>query len=282
MGRLRISSGLAIAVAAAGAIAGLVALRSAAPFETTLEFHIRDRVTGGAVWNATVTLQDRFLRAWYAGEGDALVFARLDPGEATLEVSAPDYQSRKVPVTLRRGRNRIDEPIDMTGLRIPGLSHFMVSEDVSGSDLYATFWPLSSQGPAVVNHPALDLWIGARISTQLSDGHAATTAVRAGATRGETLFAGEIEWSWDSSRKALARYRARIPLEQIEAGGATLFVIDYLVIVPDPLAIERDEVAAIVTAAWTDREPASLPAYLARYADRFDFSFHTSWNLRRP
>ena len=59
-------------------------------------------------------------------------------------------------------------------------------------------------------------------------------------------------------------------------------MIDYLVIVPDPLAIERDEVAAIVTAAWTDREPASLPAYLARYADRFDFYFHTSWNLSRP
>ena len=280
MGRRRIS--LVAAVAAAGAVAALAALVAAAPFETTLEFHIRDRVTGGAVRNATVTLQDRFLRAWYAGDGDTLVFSRLDPGEATLEVSAPDYQSRKVPVTLRRGRNRIDEPIDMTGLRIPGLSHFMVSEDVSGSDLYATFWPLSSQGPAVVNHPALELWIGARISAQRSGAGAATDAGGAGPARGETLFAGELEWIWDSSPKALARYRARIPLEPIEAGGATLLVIDYLVIVPDPLAIERDEVAAIVTAAWTGREPASLPAYLARYADRFDFYLHTSWNLRRP
>ena len=271
MGRLRLSLGLAIAVAAAGAIAGLAALRFAAPFETTLEFRIRDRVTGGAVWNATVTLQDRFLRTWYAGDGDTLVFSRLRPGEATLEVSAPDYQSVSVPVTLRRGSNRIDEPIAVTGLQIPGLSRFMVSEDPSGSELHATFWPLTSQGPAVVNHPALDLWIGARISTQL-----------AGATRGETLFAGEIEWIWDQSGKALARYRARIPLEQIEARGGAPLVIDYLVIVPDPLAIERDEVAAIVTAAWTDREPASLPAYLARYADRFDFYLHTSWNLRRP
>lgn len=272
MGRLRRGlPGLAIAVAAAGAIAGLVALVSAAPWETTVEFRIRDRVTGGPVWNATATLQDRFLRAWYAGEGDALAFARLDPGEAVLEVSAPDYQSVSVPVTLRRGRNRIDEPIDMTGLRIPGLSRFMVSEDDSGSELYATFWPLSSQGPAVVNHPALDLWIGVRISAQ-----------EAGATRGETLFVGEIEWRWDSSRKALARYRARIPLERIGAGDATPLVIDYLVIVPDPLAVERDEVAAIVTAAWTGSEPASLPAYLARYADRFDYYVHTSWNLRRP
>ena len=269
MGRLRVS--FVVAIAAAGAVAALVALLSAAPFETTVEFRIRDRVSTGAVWNATVTLQDRFLRTYYAGDGDPLVFARLDPGETTLEVSAPDYQSRKVPITLRRGRNRIDEPIDMTGLRIPDVSHFIVSEDLSGSDLHATFWPLSSQRPAVVNHPALDLWIGARISAQLS-----------GATRGETLFAGEIEWSWDPSRKALARYRARIPLEEIEDRGAAPLVIDYLVIVPDPLAIERDEVAAIVTAAWTDREPASLPAYLARYADRFDFYFHTSWNLSRP
>ena len=80
----------------------------------------------------------------------------------------------------------------------------------------------------------------------------------------------------------LARYRARIPLGEIDDGGAVPLVIDYLVVVPDPLAIERDEVAAIVTAAWTDREPVALPAYLAQYADRFDFSLHTSWNLRRP
>ena len=167
MGRRRIGLiVVAIAVAAAGAVAALAAFVSAAPWQTTVEFRIRDRVTGGPVWNATVTLQDRFLRAWYAGEGDALVFARLDPGEAVLEVSAPDYQSRKVPVTLRRGGNRIEEPIDMTGLRIPGLSRFMVSEDASGPELYATFWPLTSEGPAVVNHPALDLWIGARISAQ--------------------------------------------------------------------------------------------------------------------
>ena len=276
MGRRRILVVVASAVVAAGAAVAVAVLVSAAPFETTLEFRIRDRVTRGAVWNATVTLQDRFQRTWYAGDGDTLVFARLHPGEATLEVSAPDYRSVSVPVTLRRGRNRIDEPIDMTGLQIPGLSRFMVSEDLSGPDLHATFWPLTSQGPAVVNHPALDLWIGARISSQMP-----------GPTRGETLFAGEIEWRWDPSRKALARYRARIPLEQIEDRGAEAgvidhVVIDYLVIVPDPLAIERDEVAAIVTAAWTDGAPASLPAYLARYADRFDFYLHTSWNLRRP
>ena len=271
MGRRTISLVAAIAVAAAATVAALVALVSTAPFETTLEFRIRDGVSTGPVWNATATVQNRFQRTWHAGDGDTLVFTRLRPGEAMLEVSAPDYQSVSVPVTLRRGRNRIDGPIDMNGLRIPGLSHFMVSEDLSGSDLHATFWPLSSQGPAVVNHPALDLWIGARISSQ-----------QPGATRGETLFAGEVEWNWDPSPKALARYRARIPLERIEERGAAPLVIDYLVIVPDPLAIERDEVAAIVTAAWTDREPASLPAYLARYADQFDFSLHTSWNLSRP
>ena len=89
MGRRRSSFVVIIAVAAAGVVAALVALLSAAPFETTLEFRIRDRVSTGAVWNATVTLQDRFLRTYYAGDGDPLVFARLDPGEATLEVWRP-------------------------------------------------------------------------------------------------------------------------------------------------------------------------------------------------
>ena len=268
--RRRISS--AIVISAVGAVAAPAVLLFAVPFETTLEFRIRDRVSGGAVWNATVTLQDRFLRTYHAGGGESLVFTRLDPGQATLEVSAPDYQSMSVPVTLRRGRNRIDEPIDMIGLRISDLSHFILSEDFSGSNRYAAIWPISNRGPAVVNHPALDLWIGARISTQLS-----------GATRGETLFAGEIEWSWDHSPDALSRYRARIPLEEIEERGAVTFVIDYLLIVPDPLAIERDEVAAIVTAAWTELDaPASLEPYLAQYVDRFDVYVHTSWNLSRP
>lgn len=268
--RRRIS--LAIVISAVAAGAAPVALLFALPFETTLEFRIRDSVSGGAVWNATVTLRDRFLRTYYAGGGELLKFTRLDPGQATLQVSAPDYQTLSVPVTLRRGRNRIDEPIDMIGLRIPDLSHFIFSEEFSGSNLHAAVWPISNRGPAVVNHPALDLWIGARISTQLS-----------GAKRGEALFAGEIEWSWDHSPDALPRYRARIPLDEIEDSGAVTFVIDYLLIVPDPLAIERDEVAAIVTAAWTKLDSAAaLGPYLAQYADRFDFYVHTSWNLSLP
>ena len=265
-------------IAAAAACAAAVALVAALPFEATLEFRIRDRVSRGAVWNATVTIRDRFLRTYYAGGADSLRFSRLAPGKATLEVSAPNYQPVSVPVTLRRGRNRLAEPIDVIGLRIPDLAHFIVSEDLSGAAPQATIWPLSEQGPAVVNHPALDLWIGARISTQLAGGQAAA--------RGEPLFAGELEWSWDHSPDALARYRARLPPELIEQGDAGRFVIDYLLIVPDPLAIERAEVAAIVAAAWADSgasgDPASLRTYLARYADRFDFYVHTSWNLSRP
>lgn len=265
-------------IAVAAACAAAVALVAALPFEATLEFRIRDRVSRGAVWNATVTIRDRFLRTYYAGGADSLRFSRLAPGKATLEVSAPNYQPVSVPVTLRRGRNRLAEPIDVTGLRIPGLAHFIVSEDLSGAAPQATIWPLSEQGPAVVNHPALDLWIGARISTQLARGQAAA--------RGAPLFAGELEWSWDHSPDALARYRARLPPEVLERGGARRFVIDYLLIVPDPLAIERAEVAAIVAAAWADSgasgDPASLRTYLARYADRFDFYVHTSWNLSRP
>ena len=265
-----------VVIAAAGAIAVPAALLVTVARETTLEFRIRDRVSGGAVWNATVTLQDRFLRTYYAGGEDPLAFARPVPGPATLQVAAPGYQPVSRPVTLRRGRNRIDEPIDLIGLRIPDLSHFIVSEDFSESNPQAVIWPISTQGPAVVNHPALDLWVGARISIQQSSGR---TAVR-----GDTLFAGEIEWTWDHSPGALSRYRARIPLEGIEQSGRGPFVIDYLLIVPDPLAIERDEVAAIVKGAWTDSGggPATLVLNLTRYGDRFDFYVHSSWNLSRP
>ncbi len=276
--RRRISRVAIIAAAAAVVVAG--ALVAALPFEATLEFQIRDRVSRGAVWNATVTIRDRFLRTYYAGGGDSLRFARLAPGTATLEVSAPNYQPVSVPVTLRRGRNRLAEPIDVTGLRIPGLARFIVSEDLSGAAPQATIWPLSKEGPAVVNHPALDLWIGARVSTQLAGGQGQAAA------RGAPLFAGELEWSWDHSPDALARYRARLPTEVLERGGTGRLVIDYLLIVPDPLAIERAEVAAIVTAAWIDSgasgDPASLRTYLAQYADRFDFYVHTSWNVSRP
>lgn len=266
---------IAVIGAAAAVIAIAAGLLAALPFDTTLEFRIRDRVSRGAVWNATVTIQDRFLRTYYAGGGESLVFSRLAPGAVTLEVSAPNYQPVSVPVTLRRGRNHIAAPIEVSGLRIPGLSHFIVSEELSGATPQATIWPLSEAGPAVVNHPALDLWIGVRISTRRAGGQEAA--------RGETLFAGELEWSWDHSPNALARYRARLPLEAIAQAGAGPFVIDYLLIVPDPLAIERGEVAAIVAAAWTDSGgPAALRSYLTRYADRFDFYVHTSWNLSRP
>ena len=268
-----------LAAAAALVMVLLMVLRS----ETTFEFQLRDSVSHSAVWDATVTLQDRYLRSFYQSDNGikTLRFRSLRPGDAVVEVSAPAYQGVSVPVRLGRGKNRLDEPIDLAGLYIPGLSRFVISETHVEGEPWARLLPIDDSGPAIAQYPAVDLWIGARISVQLSDGVASRERSVSGAGRGQTRFAGELEWIWDSSPTALAKYRARLPVAAFAAEDASFYVIDYLIIVPKSLETEREAIEEIATEAWTLTGPVELTNYLDQFSE-FDYYISTNWNVGWP
>ena len=206
----------AVAVGAAAVV--LVVYVATNPVDTTLEFVVRDAVSENWVWDATFRLQGRVIRSHFQSDQgpSPQIFTRLLPGEAMLEIDAPSYATQTIPVALRRGENRLADPIDLVGLEIADLERWVVVEERVGEGIALQLRPVSDAGPAVVNHPTLDLWIGARISVQIQDGVPVQEATEAGAERGEELYRGVLQWEWDATPETVFRYSSSIPVSRID------------------------------------------------------------------
>jgi hypothetical protein len=274
---------LIVVVIAAVAVAVYLAMN---PVDTTLEFQVRDAVSKSWVWDATFTLENRVIRAYYQSADESAAkpivqrFTHLKPGEAQLLVEAPAYVSATKKVKLKRGENRLEQPIDLVGYEIPTLSKFIVFEDRNATDIIQEIRPVSADGPAVLNHPCLDLWIGARVSVQMYHGMPAQQQTEQGSERGEELYKGALQWSWDSLPETTFRYGSHIPLAQIKKNNDPYWVIDYLIVVPDPRKITREELESIMKQAWQLPAEAIEP-YLAPYKSDGKLTPYvfTSWNV---
>ncbi len=269
-------------VAFFGAVALAVYLAGGA-LETTLRFRVVDSVSGGWVWNATLTLQDREMHEFYQADHGAadLEFTHLKPGNATLEIVAPAYEPQKIPVRLKRGRNTLPGPVRMKGLEIPTLDHFIIVDKRDQGQLYLEVRPVGTDGKAVLNHPCLDIWIGSLISAQVKGGKYTEKAEDTGSERGEPLFAGKLDWTWDGTPETSFRYTVPVPLDKLRSSPAQYWVIDTLVAVPKPGAITRQELDAIMGKVFQFRDPKEISAYLDQYKDRFTYYLPpTSWNVK--
>jgi len=270
---------LVVAVIIAVAVVVYVAMN---PVDTTYEFVVRDAVSKDWIWDATFSLQGRVIHSHFQSDRGPLpqIFTHLEPGETTLEISAPSYVSQSIPVTLKRGENRREEPIDLVGHEIPNLLKWIIFEDRIGNDIVQEIRPVSSEGPAVLNHPCLDLWIGARISVQIYDGLPAQEETEEGSLRGEEIFKGILDWQWDAVPETTFRYSSTIPGSQIKANSDPYWVIDYLIVVPDPRKISPEELEGIMDKAW-DLPAEAIQTYLEPYKNEGKLTpyLFTSWNV---
>jgi hypothetical protein len=272
---------LAVVLAlAAVAVAVYLAMN---PVETTLEFQVRDAVSKAWVYDASFRLQGRLIRSHFQSDQGSQPqrFTHLKPGRAVLEVSAPAYQPFTRELTLKRGANRLGEPIDLVGLELPELKGFIMFEDLVGSDVQVEIRPVSKAGPAVLNHPCLDLWIGARMTVQMMHGLPAQEETEEGAVRGEELFRGRIQWTFDPYPETVFRYGAVIPGAKTRGSPAPYRVVDYLVVLPHPLAIGKEELEAIMDKAWAVK-PEAVEEYLRPYEEqgKLRVEVFTSWNVK--
>jgi hypothetical protein len=220
---------LCVVVLALGIIA-LVVYLSTRAYHTGLLFTLRDSVSKEWVYDSTIKIQDRIIRGYF---GKDYSFTRLKPGEAALKISAPSYISKEVPVRVKQGKNTMGEPIDLVGYEIPTLDHFILIEDVEDGEFVTEVRPVGEDGKAVVNHPCLDLRILIMISAQMHRGKYARTETESGATRGEMLYRGQVDWRWDPDPNTIFRYKVPIPVKNVTQSEASLWVIDYLILVPD-------------------------------------------------
>lgn len=274
----------------------VAALLLASCSETTLLFQVQDSVSGAWVWEATARIQDRILTSYYQTDAGPILqkMTHLLPGAATLAVSAPGYQSVSVPVTLRRGKNRLAAPIALVGDVIPGLATFSVFESMESGDFSIQMRPLDAAGKAILNHPCIELWVGSVVSEQALDGAPVRAEGSLGATRGATLFRGVVPWSWDAKPESLFRYTARLSSSDMIAAPSLYRVIDYLIAVPDPALITHEELSSRMASAWSagglvagnptrSGAPvmeANLAAALASLKGRVRFFLITSWDVR--
>ncbi len=278
------STRIALLVAACLVAAAALAVLAVRWFttDTTLEFRVRDAVSGRWVWDMAVRLQDRKIIGYYQSDAGPLLyrFTHLRPGAATLTVEADGYQRAAIPVTLRRGANMLENPIEMVGLGIPDLQKIYIFEHREGEDLVAEIRPVNSQGTAILNHPCMDLWIGCRVSVQVKDGVPTREETEKGAGRGEELFRGQIPWTWDPAPETQFRYTARIPLSKAREHPSAYRVIDYLVVEPNPLAISRQELADLMAKVYAMDDPAAVAAALDAQKGRLRWFLDTSWNVK--
>ena len=269
---------VAAVIVLVAALITLLALRK----DTTLELRIRDSVSGRWVWDATMKLQNREIRGYFQSDAGTIPyrFTRLAPGKWTLEISAPAYQAVRIPVSLARGANRIEEPVDMVGLEIPDLVKFFIFEKLDGGDFVAELRPVGSNGQAILNHPCMDLWIGCRVAVQIKNGVPVQEEVEEGSARGEELFRGAIPWQWNAAPEALFRYSARIAGAKLKEHPSSYRVIDYLIVVPDPLKISRKELDDLMTRMYALDDPHAVASALDAEKGRLRYFIDTSWNVK--
>jgi hypothetical protein len=269
---------VALVVVCAGAVLAALWLRT----DTTLEFKIRDSVSGKWVWDAAMKLQGRTIVGYYQSDAAPLAyrFTHLTPGKAALEIAADSYQTVSIPLTLKRGTNRLEKPVDMIGLAIPDLTRFYVFESWTAGDIAAELRPVNSGGTAVLNHPCMDLWIGCRISVQMMNGAPAREEAETGSSRGAELFRGRISWKWDPAPEAQFRYSARIPGAEIKADPSAYRVIDYLIVVPNPLAISSAELEKLLARVFAMNDPRDVAAALDAEKGRLRYFLDTTWNMK--
>ncbi|MGA2977780.1 MAG: hypothetical protein ABSF77_20965 [Spirochaetia bacterium] len=277
-------------------IAVIMAFVLASCSDTALVFQLQDSVSGAWVWDASVLLQDRLLISYYQTDAGPIPqkLTHLKPGASTLSISAPGYEPVSLPVTLTPGKNRLSGPVKMVGLEIPGLDGFSAFESIDNGDVVVQLRPLDSAGKAIINHPCIDLWIGCVVSEQVRQGVPVRVEGDARSTRGDLLFRGAVQWSWDARPESLFRYSARIPQADVQSTPSLYRVIDYLIVVPDPRKISRMDLEGIMTGAWPTaglasgngdrREPELLaPAIesaLNAEKGRLRWFFITSWDVR--
>lgn len=260
-----------------------VAIRQAS-VETTLSFKVLDSVSGGWVWDLEARLQNRLINGYYQSDIEpypGFTFTHLDRGDFILELAAPHYKEKRIPVTIKTGENVIAEPIEMVGFEIPDLDKVLIFESNRGQDINGELRPVNSIGLAIENHPCMDIWIGAEVSVQLKDGAPISEPAQEGSTRGQSLYKGSVEWFWDPSPETLFRYSFIIPSDRMIDHPASYVIIDYLVALRDPRIMTGEQMEQILGEVWDISDTEDFLSILESY-EGISFYFDTSWNVQRP
>ncbi len=248
--------------------------------DNTLEIKLIDSVSKAWVWNAEVKIDGRFTRMFYQSDTGSrtYTFSDLVPGTWELSAEAPDYTGVKIPVTISPGRNRLKSPIELAGFRIPGMKEVFVYKDRDPDNLILNPRPIDANGQGIGRHPCIDMWFGLRISVQTANGVFVRVPAETGSERGEVLFEGKLDWTWDSYPDAFYRYGITLPKSSVKRHNAPYNVYDYVIIFPDPRKITKKEIDETMTDLVRNRDVTKVTSALEGLGDKIAYFITTDWN----
>ena len=252
-------------------------------FDTTVEFRLQDVNSKASVRDATIKLQNRVIFNYF---DEVLRFSNLKPGEYNIEISAPNYIGKTIPVKINNGINIIEDPIDLIGIEIPNLASFNISVKPIDSGLQLAIIPLivtkgaNDSYESRLNYPCLDIKVGIRIYEQIEDGQYVQEETETGSDRGQELYSGYLAWDWDSNPQAAFRYSVKVPKENIKETEAPYWVIDSLIIVPNPQQINEQELYQILAGIEDITDVDELETYFKPYESKLRFFYESYWNIQ--
>jgi hypothetical protein len=261
-------------------IIGLFILLAPMQPETTLEFQVIDTMSKNWVWDLTAAFQDRYINSYYQSNTGPVVFrfTGLAPGDWTMELSAPSYEPVSIPVQIRKGVNKIENPIEMRGYEIPGMREIFVKTEWQDGELILNPRPIDGEGMGIGTHPCLNMWFGLRISVQTKDGIIIQEPVESGSARGEELFRGKCEWEWESDPTIFYRYIVRLPYTKIKQHNAPYRVFDYLIVFNDPRKMDNETLDREMEKTFSLADETELTLFLESFGDSITYFITASWN----
>jgi hypothetical protein len=230
---------------------------------TTLAVTVLDTVSKSWVYESHITIQNRVIRGF---KTTTFTFHNLKPGKHLLSVSAPHYDSKEVEVDLHPGTNILEQAVELTGYEIADLDDIALFEGKKDDTMILDLRLVGSDGHAVTNHPCLPITIYCQISEQHDDGTH---------RRGKTIYADSVQWTWNTALTETYRYTPGIPLRDIEKTEAPYWVVDYLMLFPDPRKIEEKEIEGIVRKAKELQDIQAIADHLETYRGRLRWFFRS-------
>jgi hypothetical protein len=301
-------------VAAVAAVSAFgIALQS---WKASLSVRVIDSLNGTSLPDARVELfpavededaESRSADVGTAREPDAVArtdsggevsFGDLEPGAYLLRAEAAHYVSATQRVDLRRGRNRLPQPLRLTGLEIPELHRFTVTERLAPRGFVLELQALREDGSPITSHPTVPMLVAARVSKMKhtadrdGDGNGDGAETRE-PTRGEVVYAGFLDWEWNDSPGVTHRYEAQLPFRRVGLRTASTVMAEYLLIMPKQAVLQSDTVEQIYSSLqrWSDaagfvrrlrrtEDFSALVQRLRRGSEQIYFFSDTSYELR--
>ncbi len=238
---MRVKTSVRIGVIAAVVlIAALLLAIIFIPSDSSIEFTVTDALTGGWVWGMTASTQNKIVHGFYQSDGLPVPFklTGLKPKKDVLLIQAPNYESRQIPLHLKRGANVLSEPIALKGVAIEDLDAFFVFEKGEKGGWTLTLRAVNSAVRAIENHPPVPLLLGVRIHSWESSLQQSVEELN----KQQLLYQQMVSWQWDSTPETQFRLTAFVNAKDLAPFAGNRYVFEYAIFVPTAKAIEENRV----------------------------------------